>query len=129
MLLLKTWANIALIKTDDRPVNHTVCLSIQKQKEQCKPSCDLICTAYLYSAEALAKVKDQNMSDAFRDLFLPNGQPPLPGLFTRRVDLATILDAVAANGIADFYSGNLTQEMAAAVRTHGIFFIFFQRNL
>uniref|UniRef100_A0A668A390 Glutathione hydrolase n=1 Tax=Myripristis murdjan TaxID=586833 RepID=A0A668A390_9TELE len=70
-------------------------------------------------AEALAKVKDQNMSDAFRDLFLPNGQPPLPGLFSRRVDLATILDAVAANGIADFYSGNLTQEMAAAVRTHG----------
>ncbi|XP_071398594.1 glutathione hydrolase 7 [Centroberyx affinis] len=70
-------------------------------------------------AEALAKVKDQNVSDAFRDLFLPNGQAPLSGLFTRRLDLAAILDAVAANGIADFYSGNLTQEMAAAVRARG----------
>ncbi|KAM9350807.1 glutathione hydrolase 7 [Symphorus nematophorus] len=70
-------------------------------------------------AEALAKVKDQNVSDAFRDLFLPNGQAPLSGLFTRRPDLAAILDAVAVNGISEFYSGNLTQEMAAAVQTRG----------
>lgn len=70
-------------------------------------------------AEALAKVKDQNMSDAFRDLFLPNGQAPLAGLLTRRPDLAAILDAVAANGIAEFYSGNLTQEMAEAAQARG----------
>ncbi|KAM9856239.1 glutathione hydrolase 7 isoform 1-T3 [Aulostomus maculatus] len=70
-------------------------------------------------AEALAKVKDQNISDAFRDLFLPNGQAPLPGLFSRRLDLATILDAVAAKGISEFYSGNLTQEMATAVQARG----------
>lgn len=56
------------------------------------------------------------MSASFRDLFLPNGQAPLPGLFTRRLDLAAILDAVAVKGISEFYSGNLTQEMAAAVR-------------
>uniref|UniRef100_A0A8C8C1R6 Glutathione hydrolase n=1 Tax=Oncorhynchus tshawytscha TaxID=74940 RepID=A0A8C8C1R6_ONCTS len=70
-------------------------------------------------AEALAKVKDKNVSEAFRALFLPNGQPPLSGLFSRRPDLAAILDAVAANGIAEFYSGNLTQEMAAAVQARG----------
>ncbi|CAK6968230.1 glutathione hydrolase 7 [Scomber scombrus] len=70
-------------------------------------------------AEALAKVKDQNISDSFRDLFLPNGQAPLSGLFSRRLDLATILDAVAAKGISEFYSGNLTQEMAAAVQARG----------
>ncbi|XP_059189785.1 glutathione hydrolase 7 isoform X2 [Centropristis striata] len=70
-------------------------------------------------AEALAKIKDQNPSDAFRDLFLPNGQAPPPGLFTRRLDLAAILDAVAANGMSEFYSGNLTQEMAAAVQARG----------
>ncbi|XP_034732283.1 glutathione hydrolase 7 [Etheostoma cragini] len=70
-------------------------------------------------AEALAKVKDQNMSDAFRDLFLPNGQAPLSGMFTRRLDLAAILDAVAVKGISEFYSGNLTQEMAAAVQARG----------
>ncbi|XP_051282124.1 glutathione hydrolase 7 [Dicentrarchus labrax] len=70
-------------------------------------------------AEALAKVKDQNLPDAFRDLFLLNGQAPLPGLLTRRHDLAAILDAVAVKGISEFYSGNLTQEMAAAVQTRG----------
>uniref|UniRef100_A0A8C9X3R9 Glutathione hydrolase n=1 Tax=Sander lucioperca TaxID=283035 RepID=A0A8C9X3R9_SANLU len=62
---------------------------------------------------------DQNMSAAFRDLFLPNGQAPLSGMFTRRLDLAAILDAVAVNGISEFYSGNLTQEMAAAVQARG----------
>ncbi|XP_035014091.1 glutathione hydrolase 7 isoform X5 [Hippoglossus stenolepis] len=70
-------------------------------------------------AEALAKVKDQNTSDAFRALFLPNGQAPLSGLFTRRLDLAAILDAVAVKGIPEFYSGNLTQEMEAAVQAKG----------
>lgn len=70
-------------------------------------------------ADALAKVKDKNMSEAFQDLFLPNGQPPISGLFTRRLDLAAILDAVAADGIEDFYSGNLTQEMVAAVQAGG----------
>lgn len=61
-------------------------------------------------------MKNQNVSDAFRDLFLPNGQAPLSGLFTRRLDLAAILDAVADKGISEFYSGNLAQEMVAAVR-------------
>ncbi|XP_076023336.1 glutathione hydrolase 7 [Genypterus blacodes] len=70
-------------------------------------------------ADALDKVKDQNMSDTFRDLFLPNGHRPLPGLFTRRIDLAAILDAVAANGISEFYDGNLTQEMTAAAQARG----------
>ncbi|XP_040008058.1 glutathione hydrolase 7 [Xiphias gladius] len=70
-------------------------------------------------AEALAKVKDQNISDAFRELFLPNGQVPLSGFFSRRLDLASILDAVAVKGISEFYSGNLTQEMVAAVQAKG----------
>jgi len=56
------------------------------------------------------------MSEAFQDLFLPNGQAPLSGLFSRRVDLAAVLDAVAVKGISEFYSGHLAQEMAAAVR-------------
>ncbi|XP_029012193.1 glutathione hydrolase 7 [Betta splendens] len=70
-------------------------------------------------AEALAIVKDQNMSEAFQHLFLPNGQAPLPGLFTRRPDLAFILDAIAVKGISEFYGGNLTQEMVAAVKAGG----------
>ncbi|XP_047456031.1 glutathione hydrolase 7 isoform X2 [Mugil cephalus] len=70
-------------------------------------------------AEALEKVENQNISDAFRDLFLPNGQAPLSGLFTRRLDLAAILDAVAVKGISEFYSGKLAQEMATAVQERG----------
>ncbi|GAA6228967.1 gamma-glutamyltransferase 7-like [Lates japonicus] len=70
-------------------------------------------------AEALSKVVHQNISDAFRDLFLPNGQAARSGLFTRRLDLASILDAVADKGISEFYSGNLTQEMATAVQEKG----------
>ncbi|XP_047232906.1 glutathione hydrolase 7 [Girardinichthys multiradiatus] len=70
-------------------------------------------------AEALNKVKNQNMSDAFRALFFSNGQAPLSGLFTRRLDLAAILDAVADKGISEFYAGKLAQEMMAAVQARG----------
>ncbi|XP_030590466.1 glutathione hydrolase 7 [Archocentrus centrarchus] len=70
-------------------------------------------------AETLAKVKSQNMSEAFRDLFLPNNQVPLTGQFTRRLDLAAVLDAVAVKGISAFYSGDVAQGMAAAVQERG----------
>lgn len=70
-------------------------------------------------AEALAKVEAANVSASFRELFLPGGQPPLPGLLSRRLDLAAVLDAVADQGISAFYSGNLTREMTAAVHAGG----------
>ncbi|XP_066529288.1 glutathione hydrolase 7 isoform X2 [Hoplias malabaricus] len=70
-------------------------------------------------ADALSKIKDQNVSEVFRELFLPDGQPPLPGLFSRRLDLAAVLDRVATNGISEFYSGNLSQEMTSAVSSSG----------
>ncbi len=63
------------------------------------------------------------MSDAFRDLFLPNSQAPLAGLFTKRLDLAAVLDRIAANGVSEFYSGNLTQEMTSVVRLQCYFSI------
>uniref|UniRef100_A0A8C1M3L1 Glutathione hydrolase n=1 Tax=Cyprinus carpio TaxID=7962 RepID=A0A8C1M3L1_CYPCA len=67
-------------------------------------------------ADALSEVKEQNVSDAFRDLFLLNGQAPLAGLFTKRLDLAAVLDRIAVNGVSEFYSGNLTQEITSVVR-------------
>lgn len=73
------------------------------------------------TAQALSRVKDQNVSRAFLDLFLPGGQVPLSGLFARRLDLAAILDKIAANGISEFYNGNLTQEIVAKVSS---FFFF-----
>ncbi|KAK2851508.1 hypothetical protein Q5P01_007784 [Channa striata] len=70
-------------------------------------------------AEALAEIKNQNMSDAFQNLFLPNGQAPLYGTFMRRLDLASILDNVAVQGTEEFYRGNLTQEMVSVVQARG----------
>ncbi|XP_043080014.1 glutathione hydrolase 7 isoform X2 [Puntigrus tetrazona] len=70
-------------------------------------------------ADALSEVKEQNVSDAFRDLFLPNSQAPLAGLFAKRLDLAAVLDKIAANGVSEFYSGNLTQEMTSLVQAKG----------
>lgn len=76
----------------------------------------LICISFHSTAEALSNVQNQNMSDAFRNLFLPNGNAPLSGLFAQRPDLASILDAVADKGISEFYTGIIVKEMVAAVR-------------
>ncbi|XP_062871921.1 glutathione hydrolase 7 [Trichomycterus rosablanca] len=70
-------------------------------------------------ADALSKIKDENVSQAFRDLFFPDGSPSLSGLFMTRQDLAAVLDRVAAKGISGFYDGNLTQEMASAIQAAG----------
>ncbi|KAF7695829.1 glutathione hydrolase 7 [Silurus meridionalis] len=70
-------------------------------------------------AHALSQIKVENVSKAFLELFLPGGHPPLSGLFMKRQDLAAILDRVAANGISEFYDGNLTQEMASTVQASG----------
>ncbi|GAA6089424.1 glutathione hydrolase 7 [Tachysurus ichikawai] len=70
-------------------------------------------------ADALSQIKLENVSEAFRELFFPDGHPPLSGLFMTRQDLAAILDRVAANGISEFYDGNLTQEMASTVQASG----------
>ncbi|KAK3547458.1 hypothetical protein QTP86_021036 [Hemibagrus guttatus] len=70
-------------------------------------------------AEALSQIKPENVSEAFRELFFPDGHPPRSGLFMRRLDLAAILDRVAVKGISEFYDGNLTQEMAYTVQSSG----------
>ncbi|KAA0707329.1 Glutathione hydrolase 7 [Triplophysa tibetana] len=82
-----------------------------------------VCNNYFYlsadvmerASDALSKVKGQNVSKTF----LPNGQSPLAGLFMRRLDLAEVLDKIAVNGISEFYSGNLTQEMISVVQAQG----------
>lgn len=70
-------------------------------------------------AQALDDAKNKNMSKSFEDLFFSNGQPPLQGLFSRRLDLAAILDSVALKGISEFYSGNWTREIVATVKQNG----------
>lgn len=66
-------------------------------------------------AKALSELKDLNFSDRFHEIFLPGGQPLLPGMFIRRLDLAAVLQLLGAEGVSAFYSGNLTQEMISEV--------------
>ncbi|XP_062498330.1 glutathione hydrolase 7 isoform X3 [Pezoporus occidentalis] len=70
-------------------------------------------------AKAVSELKDLNYSDKFRDVFLPAGQPLLPGMFIRRLDLAALLELLAAEGVSAFYSGNLTQEIISEVHNYG----------
>lgn len=74
------------------------------------------------TAEALSNVKNDNMSEAFQNLFLPNGNVPPSGLFIQRHDLADILEAVAVKGISEFYSGKIAQEMVTAVSPLFLFY-------
>ncbi|KAM9218782.1 glutathione hydrolase 7 [Leptosomus discolor] len=70
-------------------------------------------------AKAVSELKDLNYSDKFREIFLPDGQPLLPGMFVRRLDLAAVLELVGAEGVSAFYSGNLTQEIISEVHSYG----------
>ncbi|XP_064888782.1 glutathione hydrolase 7 isoform X2 [Columba livia] len=70
-------------------------------------------------AKAISELKDLNCSDRFREIFLPDGQPLLPGMFVRRLDLAAVLELVGTEGVSAFYSGNLTQEMISEVQNYG----------
>uniref|UniRef100_A0A8B9FAQ8 Glutathione hydrolase n=1 Tax=Amazona collaria TaxID=241587 RepID=A0A8B9FAQ8_9PSIT len=64
-------------------------------------------------------LKELNYSDKFQEIFLPDGQPLLPGMFIRRLDLAAVLELLGAEGVSAFYSGNLTQEMISEVHNYG----------
>ncbi|XP_072206290.1 glutathione hydrolase 7 [Excalfactoria chinensis] len=70
-------------------------------------------------AKAASELKDLNYSDKFRETFLPDGQPLLPGMFVRRLDLAAVLELVGAEGTSAFYSGNLSQEIISEVQNYG----------
>ncbi|KAJ6661111.1 hypothetical protein lerEdw1_016912 [Lerista edwardsae] len=71
-------------------------------------------------AMAIQKVKQEhNYSVKFRDTFLPDGQPLLPGRFMRRPDLAALLDLLGSGGVSAFYSGNVTQEIISEVLHFG----------
>lgn len=70
---------------------------------------------FLPAAKAVSELKDLNYSDKFREIFLPDGQPLVPGMFVRRLDLAAVLELVGAEGVSAFYSGNLTQEIISEV--------------
>uniref|UniRef100_A0A8D2LQ96 Glutathione hydrolase n=1 Tax=Varanus komodoensis TaxID=61221 RepID=A0A8D2LQ96_VARKO len=63
--------------------------------------------------------EQNNHSDKFRETFLPDGQPLLPGMFMRRPDLAALLELLGSGGVSAFYSGNVTQEIISEVLKFG----------
>lgn len=67
------------------------------------------------AARALSEVKELELSERFRELFVPGGRPLLPGMLVRRPDLAAVLQLLGAQGVSAFYRGNLTQEMISEV--------------
>ncbi|KAK2862521.1 hypothetical protein Q5P01_002054 [Channa striata] len=66
-------------------------------------------------AEAISKVKDEQLSPTFRDIFIPGGQALLTGSFLRMPGLAGVLEG----GLSNFYDGNVSQEMVDVVRVNG----------
>ncbi|XP_054473509.1 glutathione hydrolase 7-like isoform X2 [Anoplopoma fimbria] len=66
-------------------------------------------------AEAISKVKGEQLSQRFRDMFLPGGEALLPGSFLRMSSLARVLEA----GLSNFYDGNISREIEDEVRTNG----------
>uniref|UniRef100_A0A8C5UR71 Glutathione hydrolase n=1 Tax=Microcebus murinus TaxID=30608 RepID=A0A8C5UR71_MICMU len=71
-------------------------------------------------SQALAEQLPPNVSERFREMFLPLGRPPLPGSLLHRPDLAEVLDVLGTSGPAAFYAGgNLTLEMVAEAQHAG----------
>ncbi|XP_070814249.1 glutathione hydrolase 7-like [Chaetodon trifascialis] len=66
-------------------------------------------------AEAISKVKGEQLSPRFRDMFFPDGQALRPGSYLRMPSLAGVLEA----GLSNFYEGNFSQEVEDEVRANG----------
>ncbi|XP_030634160.1 glutathione hydrolase 7-like [Chanos chanos] len=70
-------------------------------------------------SEALSTVRDQYVSEHFRNVLLPDGQAVLPGIVLRQHALATLLDRVAEYGVSEFYHGHISQDIASEIQARG----------
>uniref|UniRef100_A0A3Q0RXX3 Glutathione hydrolase n=1 Tax=Amphilophus citrinellus TaxID=61819 RepID=A0A3Q0RXX3_AMPCI len=66
-------------------------------------------------ADAISKIKGEQLSQHFGNTFMPDGRPLSPGSYVRLPGLAGVLEA----GLLNFYHGNLSQEMVDEVRANG----------
>ncbi|XP_071350810.1 glutathione hydrolase 7-like isoform X8 [Trachinotus anak] len=67
------------------------------------------------SAEAISKVKGEQLPQRIREVFFPGGRALRPGSFLRTPTLAGVLEA----GLSNFYDGNFSQEIVDEVQTNG----------
>lgn len=63
------------------------------------------------TADAIAKVKGEQLSQQFGNTFMPDGRPLSPGSLVKLPGLAGVLEA----GLFNFYHGNLSREMVEEV--------------
>lgn len=63
------------------------------------------------AAEAISKVKGEQLSQRFTDVFFPGGRALRSGTFLRMPGLARVLEA----GLSNFYDGNVSQEIVDVV--------------
>ncbi|XP_071350804.1 glutathione hydrolase 7-like isoform X2 [Trachinotus anak] len=66
-------------------------------------------------AEAISKVKGEQLPQRIREVFFPGGRALRPGSFLRTPTLAGVLEA----GLSNFYDGNFSQEIVDEVQTNG----------
>ncbi|XP_051804647.1 glutathione hydrolase 7-like [Acanthochromis polyacanthus] len=66
-------------------------------------------------ADAISKVESEQLSQRFRDIFIPEGRALRAGSFVRIPGLSGVLEA----GLLNFYYGNLSQEIEDEVRANG----------
>lgn len=59
------------------------------------------------TADAISKVKGEQLSQHFRDMFIPGGRALGPGSYVRMPGLAGVLEA----GVNNFYHGNVSHEI------------------
>ncbi|WP_374449385.1 gamma-glutamyltransferase family protein [Stella sp.] len=69
-----------------------------------------------YTAEKAAEIGD---APGFRDVFLPDGRPPVPGQAMRNPALAGTLRRLGAEGLDGFYRGDLARAIAADLERAG----------
>ncbi|KAL2091320.1 hypothetical protein ACEWY4_013583 [Coilia grayii] len=61
----------------------------------------------------------KSVSERFREIFSPQDQPFPAGSTLKLSHLAAVLEHVASHGVKEFYSGNVSEEIALTVQANG----------
>ncbi|XP_042563645.1 glutathione hydrolase 7-like [Clupea harengus] len=70
-------------------------------------------------AQAIESQRGKNVSERFKGMFLPHGQPLSAVATLKLPELAAVLDRVACHGVDEFYHGNISEEIAVTVQANG----------
>jgi len=65
------------------------------------------------------RTQGRGLRGAARDLYLPGGEPPTPGSLLRNPGLAATLEAIAREGAAGFYEGEVADRLIEFLNAEG----------